>query len=598
MLAFGCKPTITCEDVPCPFGQFCSDEGTCVFKIEQCEDDTDCEETEVCDLENKICSVAQLPCTDTFACPISQNCNTLTGFCEPESICSRDGCSVGQTCNPTTEVCTATRCLEGRSDCPIRFTCSPRLGSGSEGVCEKGCLGEGDCPQEEFCLIVQNNEKGRCIPSCVQDRDCPFGSRCVRSNSSSICEKENPCINDAECRSDEICSSQRCTQPPCFSNIDCEPYQFCERSTGTCSDLDCDDDIYGNNPNLPNFSFDNAAQLEEGDYRNLRLCPGSQDWFKVRFRSTDIVQLGLNVQSGTGLGIRVYDDLGGLIAEDARLEKTRILEFAPSKSGDFYFEFLSASGQTLIYDFEIQTRFCRNDIYEENDSIESAKNIPALINAPITLPLHGCPDDVDWFAFRNLEANKGLSLVFSETNLNIIASLITPDRKEIALPTDRPFRALKLGLGGDYFVKISLANQSSGSFNLTIESKVEWECPDAGENTTALDALDSNALIGSHHLCPNDLGFESDWLRLPDNLSGLVEIEVQTAASYNMDVLLWSGDASNPVLHRRSISLEDGRRILQFQADSVQSYYLRVSSDEVADSLFTLPLYSIRLVQE
>lgn len=593
-LAFGvlgCKPTITCEDVPCPYGQFCSTAGVCEFSVEKCEVNTDCPLAEICDLEQNICVAEQLPCTDTFTCPLSQNCNALTGFCEPDSICSRDGCVVGETCNETTEECTPTRCSPNRSDCPVRFKCAP------EGVCEQGCLIETDCPQEEFCLVQTNGTRGACVPSCGVDTDCPFGTTCELLGDKSRCEREPSCVLDSECRSDEVCVSGNCIQPPCSGNQDCELYQFCDLGRGKCTNLDCADDIYSLNVNAANFSIDNAARLDAGDYRNLRVCPGTQDWFKIAFRSTDLVSVEVNIQSGATLEIRVFDDQGKIVSRDSRPESRRTFEFSAQKTGEFYFEFASLSNEKSIYDFKIQTQFCANDIYEENDQKSQAKNIPALINAPVTLPLRGCPNDLDWFAFRNLTADQGLNFSFSQASFEIDGVLITPTNEEFEISKNLPFRALKIGESGDYFVRITLPDQQRGAFSLTVESKPPWQCPDAGLHSEAASALSASLALGTHLLCPDDIAFETDWVALPV-LDGVVKIELATESAYDMDVVLWAGPELTPAIYRDSTHFPDGRRVIYFEADPAQSYYLRVSSDISADRLLTLPFYAVELTIE
>ena len=582
-----CKPKVTCEDVPCAFGQYCSESGVCEFDIEQCETDTDCPLSEICDVKLNVCIDEQLPCTDTFTCPLAQNCNGLTGFCEPDSVCSRDGCSVGETCNETTEECRSTQCSPSRSDCPVRFVCS------NEGVCEMGCLSETECPREEFCL-AQPSGRGVCVPSCKIDTDCPFGTTCELTVEASRCEREPSCMFDNECRLDEICLAGNCIQPPCEGTEDCELNQFCDLARGKCTTLDCDDDIYSLNLNSANFTFENAARLEAGDYRNLRVCPGTQDWFKIAFRSTDIVKVDINVRSGTSVEVRVFDQDGGLVSRDSRVEINRSFEFAPQRSGDFFFEFATNSNEKSVYDFKIQTQFCVNDIYEENDLISEAKNIPALVNVPVTLPLNGCPNDVDWFAFRNLNREDGLSLTFSQTSLPINGVLVTPSKEEIEFTKSNPFRALKLGEAGDYFVRVSLADQTRGAFSLSVESKPPWQCPDAGSHATPTTAISSDAAVGSHLLCPNALGFERDWIALP-TLDGLVEISVKTAPDYDMEVSLWAGPVSAPNLFRASTILPDGERALHFQADQTKEYYLRISSESAQTQIRSLPSYSISL---
>ena len=586
-----CKPTITCEDVPCPFGQFCSEAGVCEFAVEKCEANSDCPVSEICDLDENICIAEQLPCTDTFACPLAQNCNALTGFCEPDSICSRDGCGVGETCNETTEECTATRCTPNRSECPVRFVC------GTDGICSLGCLVETDCPQEEFCLIQASEGRGACVPSCSIDTDCPFGTTCELVGEKSRCEREPSCVLDNECRTDEVCVSGNCIQPPCSGNEDCELYQFCDLARGKCTNLDCDDDIYSANTNSPNVSLENAARLELGDYRNLRVCPGTQDWFKISFRSTDIVTVDVNIQEGSTLEIRVFDTEGKLLSRDSRLESRRRFEFSPLKTGDVFFEFAAISNEKSIYDFKIQREFCANDIYEENDLKSQAKNIPALVNAPVTLPLNACPNDVDWFAFRNLGGDHGLNLSFSQATFEIEGILITPQNEEIIISKDAPLQALKLGESGDYFVRIAVPDQNRGAFNLTVESKPTWLCPDAGLNSTTLTAVPASAAIGSHFLCPEDIGFETDWVSLPV-LDGVIQIDLSTSIAYDMDVVLWSGDADAPVLYRDSTHLPDGRRVIYFEADPNENYYLRISSDASGERLLTTPGYTIGLTVE
>lgn len=584
-----CKPTLTCEDIPCPYGQFCNELKVCEFVTKKCTKDADCSSRQRCDFEKQRCLEKLLPCTETFTCPTDQSCNVLTGFCEPEALCSRDGCPPGETCNKNLEKCIPTSCTISQSDCPTRFFCA------SDRVCTAGCENEEDCPVEESCLITTNTT-GVCAPSCQTDTDCPFGTQCTQGDRS-FCESEGPCEKNSECRNDEICKSNQCIQPPCTANEACDALQFCDLASGSCISTRCEDDIYGTHT-TPNFSFDHAASLNQGDYRNLRLCPGSSDWFKLRFRASDIVKLYLTSQINADLEVYIFDQFHSLVARDTRIARTKTLNFSPAHDGDFYVEVRTKNTTATTYNLKVESAFCANDIYEANNTKTAAKHIPFTINTQITLPLRLCPADEDWFVLKNLAGQQGVSVEFNNSPTSLTPELYAPNGRPILLSRTNKNTILRVGIEGDYFLRLRSKVEESRAFTMKIEPTALWECSNAGLNLTQENALASDKFKGSHLLCPASSAFETDWLTLPEQ-SGLVKITIKSNPKLKLEAVLWSGTGGTLKIVRNAVDTRDADdnnvHTLVFQAQPHTPYTLRISTNASSAQLFFTPSYTIEL---
>ena len=140
---------------------------------QSCAAAEDCAASETtCDTDQSICI-----CTSDIACDDTSFCNSL-GTCQKRLACgSNIDCSEGAFCNSISG-----RCLDessgsslscgAASHCPLGTLCR-------EGVCEEGCLADGDCELGEVCRDETCLASGSGQPTLCSNSDfCAYGEIC------------------------------------------------------------------------------------------------------------------------------------------------------------------------------------------------------------------------------------------------------------------------------------------------------------------------------------------------------------------------------------------------------------------------------------
>jgi hypothetical protein len=156
--------------------------------------------------------------------------------------CSSDsgksGTSTDQ--NGTDPACRPSTCSTLRKNCGIvadgcggSLRCGTCAGSNNdcrENVCERGCTGNGECPNGTACVA------GSCTDKCSTSQDCPSGQYC--SAGSCLAKAPETCNYDADCRADERCLGGQCIGEvsgtrSCNRDSDCGSAEACRNSTCT-----------------------------------------------------------------------------------------------------------------------------------------------------------------------------------------------------------------------------------------------------------------------------------------------------------------------------------------------------------------------------
>jgi len=190
------------DELP-PVPNPCAD-NSCVE--EGCQSNSDCLETESCDLSTGTCIDGT--CITDFAQIEDLVPRCVSIVCTSEG-CEHITCPVGP-CPPGTTPfgceCVAVPC-NGDLDCDGLFCI--------EGQCQ-GCTNDSWCGPGEMC-----NTDGRCIEDrrCMSDDDCPPTERC---GPNSVCVSRSQCFLDDQCRDGELCIGGRCVlAAECVDDSDC-----------------------------------------------------------------------------------------------------------------------------------------------------------------------------------------------------------------------------------------------------------------------------------------------------------------------------------------------------------------------------------------
>lgn len=590
--ATGCPIVITCEDVPCPYGEVCNTTtGECDQVAEDCRLEDICRTGEVCDDETGQCRPEKLRCTQRFVCPEGQACNATSGFCEPAFRCeSNADCGVAETCDLNTQECEPRSCDADRDDCPISYVC------GGDGLCISGCRpdDESACQNDQFCQVLSGESLGRCVPNCREDADCPFGQFCdLSATPQTECVKESPCTADADCRSDEVCNEGNCGQPPCRSDDDCLQSQICEIATGTCRPGECEEDVYGQQPS--NHTMGSAFGLDPGNYTELTLCPGRSDWFALNARATDIVRARLRQREPQpDIDLYVYDDSGNLIGSNQLLSLVSSVKLAAGRSQTLFVEVRSDAFEIATYDLSLSTEFCPNDAFEENDSFEDATVVPSMVDVPSELSLLACGFDEDWFRIHQPSPANGLQISVVESTPDLRVQLFTPDGETFEVRHDEPFRALRSATAGDYLVRAVGTLGQNGEYGLDFEILEPWTCPGAATHDSLATALSTSPQMATvETFCPIDGSWEIDWLALEVDQPGLLHVELTPdVAMPDVEVALVTDDQGMPELVRSGVKL-DGVHYVEAAVDGDSPLFVRVSASSPVGRIVDEPSYEM-----
>jgi hypothetical protein len=254
------------ENNDCLEGQVCNvDSGRCVSA---CATDADCGAAAECGNDG-LC-VARPACDSSAEC-VGGACNSCLGVCVDAVVgaaCNNDSnCGFDDYCDPCLSVCrprlalcdpcnsdeecgeAGDNCLDYSSGgrfcgqacgtCPVGYQCNGALGQcvALSGSClsVRECEEPADCPRGETCSATFI-----CVPGCTGDEACPGEQVC----SAGACV--DPCTDASECPAGAECADGRCVVPGgCVTSRDCVEFQtYCDTNTQQCVpgcevDLDC-----------------------------------------------------------------------------------------------------------------------------------------------------------------------------------------------------------------------------------------------------------------------------------------------------------------------------------------------------------------------
>lgn len=587
----GCIPDITCVDIGCPAGQTCNQQTlTCEVPVRECTI-TGCPAGQRCDEQNQICRPEAVSCRNQ-SCGRNQTCNTQTGFCETNADCTTNGCSSdAETCDAISGLCIAVACSSD-SGCSGGFICGDNL------RCIAGCRSDGRaCKQGQYCRVQPGDTFGQCMPQCILDTDCPFGQRCELQNERAVCQLEDTCESDDNCRADEVCVDAVCTQPPCASNNDCPNAQVCNRSTGNCLEFICNEDIFA-----PNHTAATAAPLAPGTYSQLTLCP--EDWFSIDVRSNDAVRFRINHSDDSDIDAYLFDADGNLLTANQRLNSAIYLDYVTTRAQRLRLQLISTNYTSANYRISLslnEDRFCTDDDFEENDTLEEATRLPTTTGTRSELPLRICGYDQDWFVLPELSADQGLRIRFRNAPRDFIGSLLTPDGAVFRPSIDEDVLLTRLGKPGDYYLHARSKTGQSTNYRMLFEVLPRWQCNAASTAHTTRNTAQPLAsdTTQTQALCPADASWALHWFALetPPEPTSTIHVELRPndhgphAPALNLTLFEIIHD--QPVVVRAAAAQLDGTMKLQSEVTGDNPLYLRISSPDAVQRVYSPPGYQI-----
>ena len=199
-----------------------------------CHEDADCDDGEICDLEEHTCGPRPTLCEEDADCGAGRvceqgHCRAIEGpTCPEDQDCEGRACGVDPICGLSCGECGGGWACDDDGQC----ACAPQCGEqecGLDPVCGASC---GDCGDAERC------QAGRCVcaPDCA-DRECGLDPNC--GTECGQCAQRESCSPDGECVCVPRCEGRECgLDPECGVSCGrCGPGQECT-ADGSCGPAD------------------------------------------------------------------------------------------------------------------------------------------------------------------------------------------------------------------------------------------------------------------------------------------------------------------------------------------------------------------------
>jgi len=171
------------------------------------------------------------------------------------------------------------------------------------------------------------------------------------SSGGSTCSDEcssagRSCYNDSQLEICEDNDSDSCLErviDNCSSNQHCSDGR-CVDDSGTCTD-----DRYENND-----SRGSAAAISAGDYNNLQICSGDEDWFSINVNSGQQLTAIINFVNSSGdLDFELQDNSGNSRDSSAGTSNSETVQYTPTSSGNLFVRVYGFSSAENDYTLEI-----------------------------------------------------------------------------------------------------------------------------------------------------------------------------------------------------------------------------------------------------
>ncbi len=599
------------EEGGCPEGQICDEvQRRCLSQTFVCASDEECAPELYCGPERECLPGCRM---DAGSCGPLQRCDREGRSCQAIPCAAVEECPAGATCGPEGS------CIPGCAsddDCPADMPCD-----GALRTC--GCATDEACPAGEICSL------SHCTPGCRSDDECPEGQSCTNLTCQEGCRDDAREPDDSPFTAPELpaeagpLTGTICGDDPDWLSIPAALGDEIEAEltfVAAQGDLDlelrCDDVVIAASrgegdseqiavaalPSCRNLALGvlprvglretrymlrvtlrshacspdagepdgpglGARTLLPGLERGGSLCPGDEDWYRIRLfpgsrlevRSRGAGLLELLDAAGSGLL-----SLGEPEGDELVLRRTIL--------GDGYYHLRVSEGgdapeYTLRAELLDPVPACPDDAAEDDDAREDARELRVGRSEQAYL----CPDDADW---RWLELNERARLsVQLEPGRALVpeVQLWVPGEAE-PRRVERSAQGEALGLSEDlaagrYLLQIAGAAGSAGSYTLVADAQALVCLPDALEpNESPEFAPLITESVPGLTLCPGD----EDWFEVQIEQGQTVELALQF---HHRD-----GDLDMELL-------DDGLRVLE-RADSETDDEQIARSEMAAGSYF------------
>ena len=325
------------------------------------------------------------------------------------------------------------------------------------------------------------------------------------------------------------------------------------------------------------------------------MCSGRSDWFVLRVGSSEGLRVRVDqVDATTDLDIYIWDENGRIMAQNTLLTLTSTLRIDSPRAQDIFVEIRPTDFQPSRYSLTILREFCQNDLFEENDSINTATTLNTQPGVNAEVRGTSCGLDEDWFRLLDLPEGARLRIERGDSETSLLMNLYGPQGPLDAILREQTVDYLRIPAPGTYFLQVlsGLGLSSDYRFNYSVES--EWSCPGAGEFSSFEDARIVSPGSYSEGFCPQGQGWEVDWWSL-QNVGGNLQVAVSPGEdSPELQVVLLQSQAGANPTPVRSAAFTGNSWELTAPTSPGLDYLLRVSSSSPLNGLKTPPTYEVR----
>lgn len=406
------------------------------------------------------------------------------------STCGDGVCNLDETPESCAQDCgdsVVTECGDG--------TCEP--GEDADN-CPQDCsvdpapeCGDGDCNGDEDSSSCPQD----CPPQrCEGDDDCGPGEICTDD----ACVEG--CREDSDCAGNELCVDDACGErgEVCREDSQCDDGFICDEANGVCVE-DMGQCLADGNE--PNDNTAEAADLGEGTFDNLSICPADNDYYRVSLDQGAVLSASIAFDGANGeLALQLVNADSQPIAMSSPVDGGRQLTFEATETGDVFLRVAGSSNDneltneySLTIAVDAEDPNCDDDDSEPNDSANAA----TLLTPSGLADRVACAGDEDFYSFTLAAGDTGIvtaNFTNAEGDLTLVL-LDTDGVTELSRSAgegDTETVRVTSPAGGTYVAQVITAKADGGSnYGLSLQiipDEPNGCIPDAFEPNNSLES--------------------------------------------------------------------------------------------------------------
>jgi hypothetical protein len=341
----------------------------------------------------------------------------------------------------------------------------------------------------------------------------------------------------------------------------------------------------------PNRSPSAAYALTAGTaQRSLRLCGGSDDWFKVALTAGQVLDATISFTHANGdLDLDAYAPDGTTLLAQSRQSSATVneehVQVTAGAAGTYYLRVYAAAGVANTYDLATTVHMrCMDDAYEPNDSPAQA----TALNAGTYSGLAICSGNEDWYKIQLHAAdNLDVSIDFTNALGDLDLEVYAPDGTTLLGRSDGTtdgeslsFRVLPAT--GFYYVRVLGYQGAQNTYTLTLSG---GQCVDdalePNDSQSAAVTVSAGTQSGLA-ICPNN----ADWFKIALTAGQHLTVTARFKNAFgDLDLKVLKPDGSNLA---SSVTTMDNEQVDIASVPVTGTYFIEVYSLSGAQNAYDL----------